>query len=148
MGSEHPETAQSLNSLAVLYYEQGKKALHVSDFVDALDRDQRRIHVHHAQPHVGEPALVGHERVVELRGFTMRRYRGIGLRIAQAKRGRRNRFDARRAGQLGQCFQVGRGDVEALDDEVHVGESGKRPRLYRSALLRRGEQPRKLADMR
>src|SRR6186713_263582 len=25
--------------------------------------------------------LVGHERVVELRGFTLRRYRGIGLRI-------------------------------------------------------------------
>ena len=34
-------------------------ALHVGDLVDALDRDQRRIHVHRDDPHAVKPAIRG-----------------------------------------------------------------------------------------
>jgi hypothetical protein len=56
--------AQALRKVDVAAHRTGRDrgdlgldALHVSDFVDAFDRDERGIHVQRNQPHLFEPAI-------------------------------------------------------------------------------------------
>jgi hypothetical protein len=99
------------------------QALHVGDFIDALDRDQRRIHVHRQQLELGQLAAGRHEGIVEpgrqaggVDGLPER----LGMVDAAAAPGMRtDRFDARGAGQGGNPFDVGGSGSEALQYQVH-----------------------------
>ena len=59
----------------------------IGQFVDGLDGDQRRIHVHHQQLEIRQPPRFGHKREIELRALAKRRDFRCRIGIAQTKRG-------------------------------------------------------------
>ena len=100
----------------------GLQPAEVRDFVDAFDRDERRIHVHREEPEVGETLAGFDERIVErVRVAIDVEIRPLG-RVG-ADDAQRVRVDGRRASaarQRGERFAVGFGErVGALDDEIH-----------------------------
>ena len=93
----------------------------VGDLVDALDRDQRRVHVHRDDADVGEPPGMGDERAVNVT-----RSRSVVESLARTRaaqpecgcRGGFDRLDARGLREQCDCTRVRQRSGRALDDEV------------------------------
>jgi hypothetical protein len=61
-------------------------AVNVRKLVDALDGDQRRVHVHREQAEIRKPRLAGNKREVKPAIVAIARNRQMALRAAQAHR--------------------------------------------------------------
>ena len=93
-------------------------ALQLGHFVDALDGDEGRVHVHRHQAEVGEPARNGDEGEVELRLGAVLGYAVRPLVLVQPEGIAADVLDASAARELGDFLEVVGFDFQAVDDEV------------------------------
>ena len=94
--------------------------IHVGDFIDAFDGDQRGIHVHHHQAEVTQVPVRINKAVIELMLPAIHRDGIVRFCIAQAEGVRRSLLDAGSVRQFGKLVEAcGRDIVGGLDDEVH-----------------------------
>ena len=93
----------------------------VGDLVDALDADERGIHVHREQAEVGEARALAHEAEVQagLPAVVANGFAGGGVGVGDAERACRDPLDRLAPGERVQRLQVRGGDFLALDDQVH-----------------------------
>ncbi len=116
----------------------------VGQLVDALDGDQRRIHVEADQAEIGELLAGLGEGPVELLGFDERDQRiefGRAAGFFEADDLRRARLDGGGAGCGNDAFKQEGGQGAALDDEVHGSSAWFIP-LPDGLALRRVMPPR------
>ena len=106
---------------------------HVGDLVDALDTDQRRVHVHRDQPHALEALIVGHETEVDAGHRAQLGHAGSLPRGRQAERLRARRGERRdRVGfrQPRQLLDLRRIDIGSLDDEIRARHHAALARFF------------------
>ena len=99
-------------------------AVEVGQFVDALDVDQRRVHVGDEQPEIAQAPALRHPGEVE---FAFGAVVGHVVAIAgaeQAEGAAADSLDAGGRGHAGQFLQGAGRDVVSLDDQMHRCRSG------------------------
>src|SRR5690606_18550207 len=99
----------------------------VAELVDALDGNERGIHVHRHEPEIGEAPALGHPGVIELARLAPLGDHVVLRRAGEANGAVRNPLYLRRSGKPGELVDIALLQPRALDHEVHAASSRRMP---------------------